>query len=307
MNYDVIVIGGGPAGLSAGTGLASASYSVLLLSKESFGGSIVNVEWVANYPTPGKKTAGPMLASALVKSAEAAGVVIETAEVVEVEPYSECVSVTCDDGRTLTASAVVIAGGLNPKKLGLPKEDALTGKGVIHCAMCDAGLYRDRVVAVCGGGDAGLIEAMYLSRFASKVHVFEMQPKPTAHPDLQSLAALEAKIEMHCSTKPVEILGGDGVSGLVVEDSNTGVRRSVDVYGVLARVGFDPSSTFVDGVVSLDEAGHIHVDARLQTDVPGIFAAGDIRSGSPRGVLSAVSDGAVVAASARQYLAAKRG
>lgn len=302
MDYDAIVIGGGPAGLSAGTELAQARYRVLLLEKESFGGPIINVEWINGYPRPGEKLAGAMLASELVKQAEQSGVEMELAEVVEIEPYSGCISVACADGKAYTSSVVIQAGGLHSNKLGVPGEDEFQGKGMIHCAMCDAGLYRDQVVAVCGGGDAGLIEALYLARFAAKVFVVEAQPQLSARTVLQERACANAKLEIRLGEKPVQIIGHEGVTGLVVENTATGNRQTLDVYGVLVHVGYAPSTGFLEGVLALDDSGHIAVNVQFATDVPGAFAAGDIRSGSPRQVATAVADGKAAAKAARKVL-----
>jgi glycine/D-amino acid oxidase-like deaminating enzyme len=202
MDYDAIVIGGGPAGLSAGTELAQGKYRVLLLEKESFGGPIINVEWINGYPHPGEKLAGAVLASELMKQAEQSGVEMELAEVVEIEPYSGCISVVGADGKAYTSSVVICAGGLHSRKLDVPGEDTFQGKGMIHCAMCDAGLYRDQVVAVCGGGDAGLIEALYLARFASKVFVVEAGAQLAAKPVLQARALADAKLRRQRRDRP---------------------------------------------------------------------------------------------------------
>jgi thioredoxin reductase (NADPH) len=302
MDYDAIVIGGGPAGLSAGTALAQAKYRVLLLEKESFGGPIVNIEWINGYPRPGEKLAGAMLASELVKQAEQSGVEMEIAEVVEIEPYSGCMSVGCADGKAYTSSVVIQAGGLHSKKLGVPGEEEFQGKGMIHCAMCDAGLYRDQVVAVCGGGDAGLIEALYLANFAAKVIVVEAQAELSAKPVLQQRALAHPKLEIRRGERPVEIIGDRGVTGLVVENTATGERETLGVYGVLVHVGYAPSTGFLEGVLALDDSGHIAVDAQFATDVSGAFAAGDIRSGSPRQVVAAAADGAAAAKAAKKVL-----
>jgi len=302
MDYDAIVIGGGPAGLSAGTELAQARYRVLLLEKESFGGPIINIEWINGYPRPGEKLAGAMLASELVKQAEQSGVEMVLAEVVEIEPYSGCISVGCADGKAYTSSVVIQAGGLHSKTLGVPGEDAFQGKGMIHCAMCDAGLYRDQVVAVCGGGDAGLIEALYLARFASKVFVIEAQAQLSARPALQERARADAKLEIRCGEKPIEIAGKQGVTGLVVESAASGKRQTLDVYGVLVHVGYAPSTGYLEGVLALDDAGRIAVDEQFATDVHGAFAAGDIRSGSPRQVAAALADGKAAARGAQKIL-----
>jgi thioredoxin reductase (NADPH) len=197
---------------------------------------------------------------------------------------------------------VIQAGGLQSKKLGVPGEETFQGKGMIHCAMCDAGLYRDRVVAVCGGGDAGLIEAMYLARFAARVFVIEAEAQLAAKPVLQGRALAEAKLEIRCGTRPVEIIGTQGVTGLVVESVATGKRETLDVYGVLVHVGYVPATGYIEGVFALDDSGHIEVDGQFATDVSGAFAAGDIRSGSLRQVAAAVADGKQAAGSARKYL-----
>jgi len=302
MDYDAIVIGGGPAGLSAGTELAQAKYRVLLLEKESFGGPVINIEWINGYPRPGEKLAGAMLASELVKQAEQSGVEMELAEVVEIEPYSGCISVGCADGKAYTSSVVIQAGGLHSKTLGVPGEDAFQGKGMIHCAMCDAGLYRDQVVAVCGGGDAGLIEALYLARFASKVFVIEAQAQLSARPALQERARADAKLEIRCGEKPIEIAGKQGVTGLVVESAASGKRQTLDVYGVLVHVGYAPSTGYLEGVLALDASGRIAVNDQFATDVHGAFAAGDIRSGSPRQVAAALADGKAAARGAQKIL-----
>ena len=169
-------LGAGPAGLSAGTHLSQAKYRVLLLDRESFGGQIMNVEWIEDFPGSAAPVSGAMLASGMVNEAEQCGVHMEPGEVVEIESYSGCKSVRCADGRAYTSSVVIVAGGLRPRKLGVPGEDRFQGKGMIHCTLCDAGLYAGQAVAVCGGGHAGIIEALYLANHASKVHVIEAQP-----------------------------------------------------------------------------------------------------------------------------------
>jgi thioredoxin reductase (NADPH) len=197
---------------------------------------------------------------------------------------------------------VIHAGGLQSLKLGVPGEDKFQGKGVIHCAMCDAGLYRDQVVAVCGGGDSGLIEAMYLAKFASKVYVIEAQAQLAAKPVLQKRALADAKLEIRYGERPVEIIGSQGVSGLVVEHAASGGKQTLDVYGVLVHVGYAPATGYLECVLALDDSGHIAVDDQFATDVPAAFAAGDVRSGSPRQVASAIADGKAAATSAERIL-----
>ena len=304
LNYDAIVVGAGPAGLSAASALADARLGVLLLDAESFGGPILNIEWIHDYPKPGEKIAGAMLASALVNRAESAGVEMTLGQVVEIEAYSGCIAVTCADGSAHTSSAVVVAGGLRSKKLGVPGEERYQGKGMIHCALCDAGLYRDRVVAVCGGGDAGLIEALYLARFAAKVIVVEAQPQLSAKPALRQSALADGRLEIRCGERPVEVLGNGGVSGLVIEEAASGRRETLDVYGVLVHVGYEPATGYLQGVTALDDSGRVVVNERLEAELPGILAAGDLRSGSPRTVAAAIADGEAAAQRVLQLLRA---
>mgnify|MGYP001228229706 CR=1 FL=1 len=302
MDYDAIVIGGGPAGLSAGIELAQAKRRVLLLEKEAFGGPIINLEWIHGFPRPGEKIAGTKLASEFVSQAEQAGVEIELVEVIEIAAYSGCLSVTCADGKAYTSSVVIHAGGLHSKKLGIPGEDQFQGKGMIHCAMCDAGFYRNKVVAVCGGGNAGLLEAMYLAKFASKVFVIEAQPALSARPALQERARADAKLEIRCGEKPVAIVGDGGVTGVLVENLASGKREQLAAYGVLVHVGYAPTTAYLEGVLALDDSGYVAVNDRFETGVPGAFAAGDIRTGAPRQVAVAVADGKAAAAGALKIL-----
>jgi len=307
MDYETIVVGAGPAGLAAATRLAQAGCRVLVLERESFGGPILNVEWIDDWPAPGERTAGAALSSELVNRAQAAGVEMKLGEVTEIEAYSGCLSFTCADGVAYTASAAILAAGLRGKKLGVPGEDAYQGKGMIHCAMCDAGLYRDRVVAVCGAGDAGLIEALFLARFASKVYVIEAQPQPGAAAALVERARAEARIELRCGERPVEVVGSDaGVTGIVVERLADGARETLDVYGVLVHVGYEPDTAFAAGAVALDGAGSVEADEALATDVPGVFAAGDLRAGSTRRVAAAIADGNAAADGVQRFLQALR-
>lgn len=302
MDYDAIVIGGGPAGLTAGLHLAQAKYKVLLLEKESFGGQLMNLEWVENHPSAGDRIAGAKLGAELADKAERGGVRLATGEVVEIESYSSCMAVSCADGTAHTSSVVIVAGGLRYKKLGVPSEKRLEGKGLIHCAVCDAGLYAGRVVAVCGGGDAGLIEAMYLANHAAKVFVIEAQPELSARPDLRDRAQANSKLNILRGKRAVDILGDDGVTGVRIEDVASGERETVDAYGVLVHVGFEPATDCLEAILSLDDQGYAETNAELETDVPGIILAGDIRRGSPRDVATAVSDGARAAATARGLL-----
>ena len=237
VDYDAIIVGGGPAGLSAGTHLSRAKYRVLVLDKESFGGQIMNVEWIEDFPDSAAPVSGAVLGSGMVNEAEQCGVHMELGEVVEIESYSGCKSVRCADGRAYTSSLVIVAGGLRARQLGVPGEDRFQGKGMIHCTLCDAGLYAGQAVAVCGGGHAGIIEALYLANHASKVHVIEAQPRLSASTALQQRAYASPRLEIRCGEKVVEIVGDEFVTGVRVQNAATGRKELLNVSGVLARVG----------------------------------------------------------------------
>ena len=300
MDYDAIVVGAGPAGLTAGIELSRAGRRVLLLDKESFGGQAMNVEWLEDCPAPGERVPGPQFCGALTEEAGRLGIEMELGEMAELESYSGCRSVSCTDGRTYTSSVVILSGGLRPRPLGIAGEERFQGKGVIHCAFCDAGLYAGRSVAVCGGGDAGLIEADYLARHAAKVYLIETQSALSAADKLQQHARANPKIDIRCATKPLQIAGNEGVTGIEIENA-AGRKEMLEVYGVLARVGFDPATACL-GDIPLDERGYVKVDAGMQTGIAGVFAAGDIRSGSPRGVAAAIEDAKRAARSAQRFL-----
>ena len=302
VDYDAIIVGGGAAGLSAGTHLSRAGYRVLLLDKESFGGQIMNVEWIEDFPGSAVPVSGAVLGSGLVNEAEKCGVHMQLGEVVEIESYSGCKSVRCADGRGYTSSVVIVAGGLRPRKLGVPGEDRFQDKGMIHCTLCDAGLYDGQAVAVCGGGHAGVVEALYLANHASTVHIIEAQSGLSAPAPLQERAYANPGIEIRCGAEVVEIVGDRFVTGVRVQSAATGQRELLNVSGVLVRVGFDPATEYLEGVLSLDDRGGIVANDVSETNVPGIMAAGDIRSESPRKVAAAVSEGISAAMRAQRLL-----
>ena len=306
MDYDAIVVGAGPAGLTAATDLALAEYRVLLLDRDSFGGQAMNVEWIESYPGRGERIEGPMLGSEMVTRAAGQGVQMELGDVVGVGTVAGRRAVTCAGGEVYTSSVLVLAGGVRSRPLGIPGELALEGKGIIHCAFCDASLYEDRVVAVCGGGDAGTLEALFLARHAAKVLLIEAQARLSAKPALQKRARAEPRLDIRCGRTVVAVSGRDSVTGIDVHDAASGRTESLEVDGVLVRAGFEPMTGYLEGTLPLDDRGYVEVDGESQTRVAGILAAGDIRRGSPRNVAAAVRDGRVAAASARRTLEAAK-
>ncbi len=301
-DWDTVIIGGGPAGLTAGLYLGRAGWRTLLLDKDSFGGYIRNIELIENYPGFADGIAGAQLASQMVKQAEKYGLQMETAEVTGLELFSDTRWVTCSRGQGYTTDIVIIAGGSRHKKLGVPGEEELEGKGVFSCAFCDGGHYADQVVAVCGGGDSGLTEALYMAKIASSVILIEAMPELTATAILRERAENNPRLEIRCGVRVKAINGSEKVESLECRDTNTDKIETFRVDGVLVHIGLDPNTEYLEGIVPLDDNGQVIVDETMQSEIPRIFAVGDIRSNSPRQVVAAVGDGAMAAITASRLL-----
>ncbi|MFC2051924.1 NAD(P)/FAD-dependent oxidoreductase [Chloroflexota bacterium] len=300
-DYDVVIVGGGPAGLTAGIYLSRARRRTILLEKETFGGPIINVDWIENYPGFSEGVSGAHLASEMVTQATGYGLKLEQAEVTGINFFSSCQLVKCASGASHTAAVVIISGGAHPKDLGVTGEKELLGKGVFNCAFCDGGQFVDRVVAVCGGGNSGITEAIYLTKLASKVFVIEAMPELTASAILKERALANPKLEIRTGTKVEAILGESQVQALELSGAD-GQKDTVKVDGVLVKVGLEPNTSYLKGIVTLDGEGRIAVNEGMETNVPSIFAAGDIRSGSLNQIITAAGDGATAALSAEKFL-----
>lgn len=301
-DQDVIIIGGGPAGLTAGKVLGNGGQRVLLLEKEAFGGYLKKVENFFGHPDYPGGVSGPELAEQLINQAESAGVQMVYGETVEIESYSSCQSVTCADGKNYTASAVIIAGGRQPKKLGVPGEMELLNRGVIHCVLCDLGLYHGKTVVVCGGGDAGISEALLLARHAAKVIIIEKGNALSATDELQKQAAANPKLEFIYQSTIEKITGTQVVEGVAVKNLADSALTTIPADGVVIDVGFIPDTTYLEGIIELDENGRVAVNDDLQSDVDGVFAIGDIRSNTSWNLIGAIRDGEIAAAAALEIL-----
>jgi len=300
-DWDAVIVGGGPAGLTAGIYLSRGNWRTLLLEKETVGGYIMNIETIENYPGFSEGILGSQLGMQMTEQAKKFGVEMKKATVTSVQASSGTKWITCSNGDTFTTSAIVFAGGSVPKKLGVPGEEEFRDRGVIGCAFCDGGQFTGLTVAVCGGGDSGITESLYLSKIASKVIVLEAMPKLNATAILRERVAKTSNIEVHTGVKVQAITGNDMVEGIdVTSTDNQPVTYKVD--GVLVHVGLDPNTDYLRGVIPLSESNQILVNGWMESEVPGIFAAGDIRSNSPRQVSAAVGDGAAAGMSAQRYL-----
>lgn len=299
--YDVIIIGGGPAGLSAGLYASRARLSTLLMEKAIFGGQIANAELVENYPGFPDGISGFELGQLMHQQAVKYGLETVATEVIRVELGETGKVVRTADGH-YTAKALIITGGAEPNKLGVPGEEEFVGKGVSYCATCDGPLFKDRVVAVVGGGDSAVEEGILLTRFASKVTLIHRRNQLRASKLLQERAFANPKMEFVWDTVVEEIFGGDLVKGLKLRNVKTGQRSTLEASGVFIYVGLHPSTDYLRGLLPLDKEERIFTDERMQTEIPGIFAAGDIRRNSPRQAITAAGDGATAALSAEKFL-----
>jgi thioredoxin reductase (NADPH) len=298
-DWDCVIIGGGPAGLTAGLYLCRAKRRTLLLDKDTAGGYIRNIDLIENYPGFADGIAGAVLASRMVEQSTRYGLQIETAEVTGIELFSGTRYVGCARGQGFTTGVIIVAGGSKNMKLGVPGEAELSGKGVFECAFCDGGRYAGKVVAVCGGGDAGVTEALYMAKIASKVILIEAMPALTATAVLRDRLAALPNVEVRCGCSVAAIKGREKVEAIELTDDK---KETLNVDGVLVHVGVDPDTGYLEGIVPLDENGQVIINDRMESEIPYVLAAGDIRSGSPRQVVAAVRDGAIAAISAQRLL-----
>ena len=300
-DWDAIIIGGGPAGLTAGLYLCRASWRTLLMEKESVGGYIMNVEFIENYPGYPDGVVGSQLAMEMKNQALKYGLQTQRGEVSGLQGSPSTRYVSCSDGTTYSASVVIFAGGAVPKRLGVPGEDEFMGNGVITCAFCDGGQFAGQVMAVVGAGDSGVTSALYMANIASKVVLIEAMPEITATAVLRERAEADDRIQIRCGTKVDAILGENKLEGVEISNPD-GSKETLKVNGVLVHVGLDPRTGYLQDILPLNGEGQIVVSESMETEVSGVYAAGDIRSGSPGQVSTAVGDGATAAMAAQRYL-----
>ena len=302
--YDMVIIGGGPAGLTAGIYTARARLKSLLIERGAAGGWIINAGVVENYPGFPDGINGLELADAMQQQAIKFGLETLTAEVTGFELKAEQRVVKTNEG-DIAAGAVIVAGGSDRVKLGVPGEEEFTGRGVAYCAVCDGYFYRGVPVAVVGGGNAAINEALELTKFASKVAVIHRRDELRATKILQERAFAEPKIEFLWNTVVESVDGEDVVRRLRLKNVRNGEKSTLDISGVFVAVGFRPNTNYLKNIMALADNGTIITNEKMETAVPGIFAAGDIRSSSIRQVAAAVGDGAVAAIYAERYIAGK--
>jgi len=298
--YEVIIIGGGPGGLTAGLYTSRAGLKTLLVERGIFGGQIVNALRVENYPGFPQGISGSELGTLMYQQATKYGLESLSAEVTCLK-VGQSYSIVTTDGN-FEAGTIIIAAGSNYRKLDVPGEEKLLGHGVSYCATCDGFLFRGREVAVVGGGDTAITDALELSQHAAKVYVIHRRDQLRAKQVLQNEAFAQPKLKFIWDSVVEEVTGQEIVSGLKLRNVKTGEASSLRLLGVFVAVGLEPNSECFADMVDLDETGQIMTDESMATSAPGIFAVGDIRRNSARQVASAVGDGATAAASALRYI-----
>lgn len=301
-SYDVIIIGGGPAGLTAGIYIARARLKGVILERMFPGGQVMITTKVDNYPGFPEGIDGPELMMRFERQVKNLGMEIKTPfEVKKIEIQGEK-KLIYSDTETLETRALIIATGARYRKLGVPGEKEFTGRGVSYCGTCDAPFFRDMDVAVVGGGDTALVEALHLTKFARRVFIIHRRDELRAAKVLQEEALRNDKIEFIWSSVVKEIKGENSVQAVVLENLKDGRVSELKVEGCFIFVGMDPNSELVRDIVKLDERGYIVTDAHCQTSVKGIFAAGDVRNNVLKQISTAVGDGAIAAVSAEKYI-----
>jgi len=298
--YEVVIIGGGPAGLTAGLYTARAGLKSLLIERGAFGGQIINAPLVENYPGFPDGISGAELGALMHQQAAKYGLKTETTSVTAIKAGKRHKVVT--EKGNFEAEAVIIAVGSEYRKLGVPGEETLVGHGVSYCATCDGFFFRRREVAVVGGGDAAITDALELTQHASKVYVIHRRDQLRAGEVLRKRAMAQPKIKFIWDTIVEEIVGGEVVKALKLHNVKTRKSSTLEVAGVFVAVGLKPNSQPFADVLKLTKAGHIVTDETMTTSAPGIFAAGDVRLASARQIASAVGDGATAALAAFSYL-----
>jgi thioredoxin reductase (NADPH) len=305
--YDLIIVGGGPAGLTAGIYAMRAALKTVLIERGVPGGQVAITKEVENYPGF-IEIGGFDLCEKFLQHAKRYDLEILEQEASVTEPGIEYHSVRLADGTLLKAHAVILAAGGTARKLGIPGENENFGKGVSYCATCDGFFFRDKVVAVVGGGDTALEDALYLSKITRKVYLVHRREAFRGSRILQQRVFAEPRIEIIYNTVVTAINGDDsGVRDISLKDTQTGNRRNVDTEGVFIFVGFSPNNQLVPAGIKINTTGYVITDEKCETDIPGIFAVGDLRQKYANQIVLAAADGCTAALAAAYYVETRKG
>ncbi|MFA1611653.1 NAD(P)/FAD-dependent oxidoreductase [Halobellus rubicundus] len=302
MTHDLIIVGTGPAGLTAGAYAGRSGLDVLFFERESIGGDLVNRHEVRSYPGFPDGISGTELRGKMVEAAEAYDPEVQLETVERIEPGEPHVLHT--GGNEYEATAVILAPGGTEQRLGVPSEEEYEGRGVFHCAACDGPLYRDERIAVVGGRNHALIDAVFLTEYASEVLLVDSKPELDGDDTLVDEVTSHPDIEVRTDTTVTEVVGEDGLlTGVEVERGGSSETERLELGGLNVNVGCVPNTGFLEGTVDLDDEGRIVVDHRMESSAPGIYAAGDARQDSPLEIAAAVGDGTTAITAAKEYIA----
>lgn len=301
-DYQLIIVGAGPAGLTAGLYASRARLNTILIEKGASGGQVLNTDWIDNYPGFIDGLSGFDLAEKMAAHAARFGLETKLAEVSSMDLTGPSKKIVLGGGEVLTSQAVVIATGARPTKLGIPGEEELSGKGVSYCATCDAPFYRDLEIAVVGGGNTAIQEAMHLTKFANKVTVIHRRDELRATKILQEKAFANDKIEFIWDSIATKVLGENEVEGVAIKNKN-GDQTTLPVQGFFVLIGTQPNSEMLPADQLEMNDGFIVTDMEMRSSIPGVMAAGDIIYKTVRQVVNAAGEGAVACLSAEHYLA----
>jgi len=297
---DVIIIGGGPAGFTAALYTSRAKLDTLLLERAYYGGQMAIASEMENYPGL-ESVSGSEVADRMARQAAKFGTKMVMEEVLEVR-LDTPVKVVKTDKNTYEARTVILCMGASPRRLGLPNEQQLIGSGVSYCATCAGAFFKDRDVAVVGGGDTAAEDVIYLSRFCRRIYLIHRRDKLRVTKILEDLIFNTANVSIIWDTVVEEIFGDLNVTGLGLKNLKTGEKTVLDVSGIFVAIGYSPNTALVKGQVELTDYGYIKTDEKMQTNLEGVYAAGDIREKQLRQVVTAASDGAEAAHSAEKYI-----
>lgn len=301
MIYDLIIIGGGPAGLTAGLYAARARLTVLLFEKTVIGGNAILTDIIENYPGFVDGITGFDLIENMKKQAEKFGLKIIFDEVLKLEIINK-IKLVKTKNQEYQARCVIIATGSSHKELNIPGEVKFKGKGVSYCATCDGPFYRDKTIAVIGGGDSAIEEALFLTKFAKKVYVIHRRDTLRATKILQERAFANNKIEFILNSVATEILGNEKVESVKIKNNKTTQESEIKIDGIFILIGYVPNTEFVKNILELTSEGLIKTNANMQTSIPGIFACGDCIDKRLKQVVTAAGDGANAAFNAEKYI-----
>jgi len=305
--HDLIIIGGGPGGYTAGIYAQRAALKTLLIEKGIPGGQLNNTDEVENWPGT-EKISGAELAVKFSQHAAAYDLEVMNREVVGIEPGRDRHTVTLDNGETLATHAAILATGGSPKKLGIPGEDQNYGRGVSYCAVCDGFFFRDKTVVVVGGGDSALEESLYLAKLAKQVYIAHRRDAFRAGMILQKRVLTEKRITVLWNTVLTEIQAdGQGVNGVITKNTVDGTTAPLATDGVFVFIGFEPNNSLVPAGTKMNANGYVIADDKCETNTPGIFVVGDLKEKYAKQIVTAAADGCTAALAAAHYVENKKG